>query len=59
MFFRVRVQGPGSGFRSSPRYLVLPHQRNIISEYKLYGKPIIKEKQTFLLIPESDVAKTC
>ena len=24
------------------RYLVLPHQKNVVSEYKLHGKPIVK-----------------
>ena len=41
------------------RYLVLPHQRSIVSEYKLHGKPIMKNKPTFSLISDIDVEKTC
>ena len=35
-----------------------PHQRNIGCEYKLYGKPIMKQKQTFLLASDTDVEET-
>ena len=31
-----------------------PHQRNIVCEYKLYGKPIMKYKQTFSLVSDID-----
>ena len=33
-----------------------PHQRNVC-EYKLHGKPIMKEKQTFSLVSDIDVEK--
>ena len=35
------------------------HQRNIVCEYKLNGKPTIKWKQTFSLVSDIDVEKTC
>ena len=35
------------------------HQRNIVCEYKLYRKPIMKLKQTFSLVSDTDVEKTC
>ena len=43
----------------NPRYLVLRHQRNIVCEYKLNGKPIMKEKSTFSFVSDIDVEKTC
>ena len=33
-----------------------PHQRNVC-EYKLHGKLIMKEKQTFSLVSDIDVEK--
>ena len=34
-----------------------PHQRNVC-EYKLHGKPTMKEKQTFSLVSDTDLGKT-
>ena len=35
------------------------YRRNIACEYKLHRKPIIKYKQTFSLVSDTDVEKTC
>ena len=34
-----------------------PHQINIVYEYKLHGKPVMKFKQTFLIVSDIDVKK--
>ena len=47
----------------SSKYLVFgvyfsPHQRNIICEYELHGKPIMKWRLSFALVSDTDVEKT-
>ena len=36
-----------------------PNQRNIVCEYKLHGKTIMTQKQTFSSASDIDVEKTC
>ena len=40
------------------KYLVLPHQRNIVCEYKLHGKPIMKylSGNLVILFPDKEGA---
>ena len=33
------------------------HQRNIVREYKLHGKPTMKQKQIFSLVTDVDIEK--
>ena len=35
------------------------HTEEIVCEYELHGKPIMKWKQTFSLVSDIDVEKTC
>ena len=36
-----------------------PHQRYIACEYRLQRKSIMKQQQTFSLVPDIDVEKSC